>query len=55
MSCEVLRESYRSVLGAVARIVFARAEFAVYVQVLQRRAHAARIRDCKRVSLVIRH
>ena len=32
-----------------------RAEFAVYVQALQRRAHAPRIKDCKRFGIVIRH
>ena len=49
-----LHEAYRSVLGAVAWIVLTRAELAVYVQALQRRAHASRITDCKRLSVVIR-
>ena len=35
-----LRGAYRSVFGAVACIALTRAELAVYVQVLQRRAHA---------------
>ena len=50
-----LHEAYRSVLGAVALTVLARAELAVYVQALQTRAHAPRVRDCKRLSLVIRY
>ena len=48
------REAYRSVLGAVAWTVLTKAELAVYVQALQRRAHAPRVSDCKRLSLVIR-
>ena len=37
-----LHDAYRPVLGAVAWIVLTRAELAVYVQALQRRAHAPR-------------
>ena len=44
-----------SVLGAVAWIVLTRAELAVYVQALQRRAHAPRVTDCERLDLVIRY
>ena len=51
----VLHDAYRSVLGAVAWTVLTRAELAVYVQALQRRAHAPRIKDCKRLNLVIRY
>ena len=36
-------DACRSVLGAVAWTVLARAELAVYVQALQRRAHAPRV------------
>ena len=50
-----LHEAYRSVLGAVAWTVLTRAELAVYVQALQRRAHAPRITDCKRLNTVIRY
>ena len=50
-----LHDAYRSSLGAVAWVVLTRAELAVYVQALQRRAHAPRIKDCKRLSIVIRH
>ena len=46
---------YISILGAVAWIVLTRAELAVYVQALQRRAHAPRVIDCKMLNLVIRH
>ena len=54
--CDVIfHEAYISVLGVVAWTVLTRAELAVYVQALQRRAHAPRIKDCKRFNLVIRH
>ena len=54
--CDIaLHDAYRSVLGAVAWIVLTRAELAVYVQALQRRAHAPRIEDCKRLNVVIRY
>ena len=39
----ILREVYRSVLGTVAWTVLTRAELAVFVQALQRRARAFRI------------
>ena len=51
----VLHESYRSVLGAVAKVVLTRAELAVYMQTLQRRSHALKIKDCKRLGFVIRY
>ena len=51
----VLHAAYRSVLGVVAWTVLTRAEQAVYVQALQRRAHAPRIKDCTRFNLVIRY
>ena len=54
--CDVaLHEAYGSVLRAVACTVLTRAELAVYVQALQRRAHAPRIEDCKRLGIVIRY
>ena len=48
-------DAYRSVLGAVAWAVLTRAELAVYVQAFQRRVHAPRVADCKRLNLVIRY
>ena len=48
-------DACRSVLGAVAWIVLTRVELAVYVQALQRRAHAPRVTDCKRLNRVIRY
>ena len=45
----------RSVLGAVAWTVLTRVELAVYVQALQRRAHAPGVTGCKRLNLVIRY
>lgn len=50
----VSHDAYRSAPAAVARIVATRVGFAVYVQALQRRAHAPRIKDGKRLDLVIR-
>ena len=50
-----LHEAYRSVLGAVAWTVLTRVELAVYVQASQRRAHAPRMKDCKRSNVVIRY
>ena len=50
-----LAMAYRSVLGTVAWAVLTRAELAVYVQALQRRAHGPRVTDCKRVHHVIRY
>lgn len=55
MCCQLCRGSYKSVLVALAEVVFTRAELAVYVQVLQRRAHAPRIKYCRGLSLVIRY
>lgn len=52
---EALRGACRSVLGAVAWTGLTHADLVVYVQVLQRRAHAPGIKDCTRLSLVIRH
>ena len=49
------REAYRSILGVVAWTVLTRVELAVYVQGLQRRAHAPMVTDCKRLDLVIRY
>ena len=55
-SCDTaMHDAYRSVLGAVAWTVLTRAELAVYVQALQRRAHAPGIKDCKRLNVVIRY
>ena len=42
-------------LGAVAWAVLARAELVAYVQAFRRRAHAPRIKDCKRLNVVIGH
>lgn len=43
--CDIaMHDAYRSVLGAVAWTVLTRAELAAYVQALQRRAHAPRIK-----------
>ena len=51
----LIHESYRSVLGAVAWAVITRVDLAMYVQALQRRARAPRIKDCERLSFAIRY
>ena len=48
-------EAYRFVLGAVAWTVLTRTKLAIYVQALQRRAHAPLVTDCKRLNLAIRY
>ena len=55
LCCVVLREAYMVVFGAIAWIVLTRAELAVYVHALRRRAHAPRISDCKRLNIVIEY
>lgn len=50
-----LHKVYRLVLGAGSWIVLTSAELAVYVQSLQRRAHAPRIQDCKKLNLATRY
>ena len=50
-----VHDVYRSVLGAAAWAALIRADLVVYVQALQRRAHALRIVDCKRCNLLIRY
>ena len=53
--CDIaLHEAYRSVLGAVPWTALMRIDLAVYMQSLQREAHAPCIRDCKKLSIVIR-
>ena len=51
----MLRGAYRSVLGAVAVTALTKADLAVYIQALQRRAHAPRIQECKRFNLAIKY
>ena len=54
--CDIaMHDAYRSVLGAVAWTVLTRAELAVYVQALQRRARAPRIKYCKRLNVAMRY
>lgn len=53
--CDImLHEFYRSVLGVVVWTVLTRAELAVYVQALHRRAHAVRTKDCRGLNFAIR-
>ena len=49
------REGHRSVFGVAAWAVLTRAELAVDVQALQRRAHPPRIKYCKRLNIGIRY
>ena len=53
--CQALREAYRSVVGVVAWTVLTMVESAVYVQAFQRRVHAPRVFDCRRLNVVIRN
>jgi hypothetical protein len=46
---------YISVLGGVAWMILTRADLAVYVQALQRRASNPRISDCKKLNLIVRY
>jgi hypothetical protein len=49
-----LKSQFHSLLGGVAWTVLTRAEIAIYVQALQRRASAARVCDCRRINTVLR-
>ena len=52
---EHLAGLYLSVLGGVAWMILTRADLAVYVQALQRRASTPRVTDCKKLNLVVRY
>ena len=52
---KILAGLYISVLGGVAWMILTRADLAVYVQALQRRASNPRITDCKRLNLIVRY
>lgn len=55
VTCEKLHEAFRSCLGSIAWTGLSRADVAVYIQALQRRGAAPRIKDCQRANLVIRY
>ena len=46
---------YMSLLGGIAWMVLTRVDLAVFVQALQRRAHAPRVCDLKRLNTVVRY
>ena len=46
---------YMSLLGGCAWCVLTRADAAVYIQALQRRAHQPRYVDCRRLNVVVRY
>jgi hypothetical protein len=46
---------YMSLLGGTAWLILTRVDLAVFVQALQRRAHAPRLCDCKRLNVVVRY
>ena len=52
---EGLHSEFSSLLGGVAWTVLTRAEIAIYVQALQRRSHSCRLKDCRRVNVVLRY
>ena len=45
-----IREGFHSLLGGVAWIVITRGDVMVYVQALQQRSKAPRLRDCRRLN-----
>ena len=45
---------FMSVLGAAAWTCLTRADTCIYIQALQRRAHKPRIKDCRRLNVVIK-
>jgi len=49
-----LHASYMTLLGGAAWCVLTRADAAVFIQALQRRAHKPRYIDCKRLNVVVR-
>ena len=49
-----LASLFISLLGGAAWMVLTRPDAAVYIQALQRRAHAPRVVDCKRLNLVVK-
>jgi hypothetical protein len=46
---------YMSLLGGVAWTALTRVDMLVYIQSLQRHAHAPRVCDCKRINVVLRY
>jgi len=50
-----LASKFASLLGGVAWIVLTRAEIAIYVQALQRRASGPRVTDCRRINVLVRY
>ena len=51
---QTTHKSYMQLLGGGAWTVLTRADAAIYIQALQRRAHAPRVVDCRRLNLVVR-
>ena len=51
---EETHREFQTLLGGAAWTVLTRADAAVYIQALQRRAHAPRVIDCKRLNVVVR-
>ena len=47
--------SYMSLLGGVAWMALTRVDLQVFSQALQRRAHAPRVCDCKRLNICLRY
>ena len=52
---ETMHSLYMSLLGGLAWLVLTRVDLSVFVQALQRRAHAPRVCDIKRLNTVVRY
>ena len=50
-----LQADYQSVLGSVAFTAPTRADALIYIQALQRRGHAPRLVDCRRLNVLVRY
>jgi hypothetical protein len=55
LASSTLHAQYMTLLGGCAWCILTRADCAVYVQALQRRAHCPRLTDCRRLNLVVRY
>ena len=52
---QTTHSAFQSLLGGAAWTALTRADAAVYMQALQRRAHAPRVVDCRRLNILVRY
>ena len=55
LATDAFHSLYMSLLGGIAWLVLTRVDISVFVQALQRRAHAPRVCDLKRLNIVTRY